>query len=266
VVLTPHVHVEQRVTYDVGYMWSLLRQSDHVLADTEAEREFLIASGLDPWRVTTAGVGLRPEEFPTIDQQACRRDLDLPADAFVVLFLGRKTEYKGLDMVLEAFDALQGQYSRLYLLAMGVETAYSEALWAGRAPHPRLINRGSVSDEVRLAALNACDCLAMPSTGEAFGRVFLEAWAVGKPVIGARTQAVSSLIADGRDGYLVPPGSASQLADQIRCLLDHEELAGQMGARGQAKVMNRYTVSRIGDIVEGAYARVLRRRRLERPE
>jgi glycosyltransferase involved in cell wall biosynthesis len=266
VVLTPHVHVEQRATYDVGYMWTMLRHSDHVLADTDAEREFLIESGLDPWRVTTAGVGLRPEELRILDRDTCRRDLGLPAGAFVVLFLGRKTEYKGLDVVLEAFGRLQEAYPLLYVLAIGPETTYSEALWAGRGEHPRLMNYANAPDEVRLAALNACDCLALPSTGEAFGRVFLEAWAAGKPVIGARTQAVSSLIADGRDGYLVAPGSASDVADRVRCLLDGDGLAREMGARGRAKVMRRYTVSRIGDIVEGAYLRVVRRRHFDRTE
>lgn len=265
VLLTPHIHVEQPVTYDVGYMWSMLRRSDHVLADTEAEREFLIESGLDPWRVTTAGVGLRPEEFPILDRETCRRDLDLPADAFVVLFLGRKTEYKGLDVVLEAFHRLQARAARLYVLAVGGETAYSEALWSRQGGHPRVISHGSVPDDLRLAALNACDCLAMPSTGEAFGRVFLEAWAVGKPVIGARTRSASSLIADGQDGYLVAPGSACQLADRIECLLSGGGLAGEMGARGRGKVMNRYTVARIGDIVEGTCARIIRRRRRVEP-
>jgi glycosyltransferase involved in cell wall biosynthesis len=98
----------------------------------------------------------------------------------------------------------------------------------------------------------------MPSTGEAFGIVFLEAWAVGKPVIGARTQAVSSVIADGSDGYLISPGDAGDLATHIARMLGDPKLAQQMGTRGRAKVMSRYTVSRIADIVEGVYFRTLR--------
>jgi glycosyltransferase involved in cell wall biosynthesis len=261
VVLTPHVHVEQPVTYDVGYMWAILRGSDHVISDTKAERQFLLDAGLDHQRVTTAGVGLCLEAFSLLDKQACRHDLGLPADAFVLLFLGRKTEYKGLDLILEAFAALRARHPRLHLLALGADTEYSQNLWSHYAGLPGLLNLGNVPDETRLAALNACDCLVMPSSAEAFGIVYLEAWAVGKPVIGARTRAVASLVTDRRDGYLVPQRDIGALAERILHLMENPIQAQQMGKHGRAKVMNRYTVPRIADVVEGVYLRVLRRRR-----
>jgi glycosyltransferase involved in cell wall biosynthesis len=260
IVLTPHIHVEQPVTYDVRYMRAMLEGSDHIIADTRAEREFLIDTGLDHQRVTTAGVGVRLEEFPTLDKRACRRELGLPDDAFVLFFLGRKTEYKGLDLLLEAFAALQQQYPRLHLLAVGRETAYSEALWARYSGLPRLIRHGNVPESTRLSALNACDCLVVPSSGEAFGIVYLEAWVVGKPVIALQTQATSSLIDDGKDGYLVPPRSLARIVERIVCLLKDPDQAQQMGEQGRTKVLNRYTVSRIVDITESVYLRVLRRK------
>jgi glycosyltransferase involved in cell wall biosynthesis len=259
VVLTPHIHLEQPVTYDVRYMRNMLNNSDHVLADTRAERRFLLDMGLDHQRVTTAGVGIYLEDFPILDRQTCRRALGLPADAFVLLFLGRKTEYKGLDVVLEAFGALQEQYPRLHLIALGADTDYSRALWARYSDSARLLNLGNVPNETRLAALNACDCLALPSSGEAFGLVYLEAWAVGKPVIGAQTRAVSSLVADGLDGFLIPPGNVGKLMEYVVHLLENPAQVQRMGERGRAKVTARYTVSRVADVVEGVYLRVLRR-------
>ena len=258
-VITPHIHMEQPMTYDIDYMWTVLRGADHVVADTRSERQFLIGAGLDHQRTTTAGVGIHIDAFPSLDQQACRQELGLPIDAFVLLFLGRKTEYKGLDLVLEAFSALLPHHPQLHLLAVGPETTHSRALWSRYDGLPHLISLDRVPDEKRLLALNACDCLVMPSSGEAFGIVYLEAWAVGKPVIGACTRAVSSLVADGQDGYLVPSGSASQLADRIVRLLEDPALGPQMGKSGQKKLRNRYTVPKIVDIVEGIYLRVLRR-------
>jgi len=60
-------------------------------------------------------------------------------------------------------------------------------------------------------------------------------------VIGARTWGVMDVIADGRDGLLVPFGDAPALAAAISRLLADEALRAEMGARGEAKVYRLYT-------------------------
>jgi glycosyltransferase involved in cell wall biosynthesis len=259
VLVTPHAHREQEVTYGLEHQRAVLKGSDHVLAVTPAERSFLMDVGVDPWLITAAGNGLRLEDYPLRDATLSRRELDLPEDAFVLLFLGRKAEYKGFDLTLEAFKALCPDYPNLWLVAIGPDTEFSESLLSRNQDLPRFRNLGPVSEETKLAALNACDCLVLPSSGEAFGIVFLEAWIMGKPVIGARTLAVSTVIDHGRDGLLVTPGDTKDLIAGLARLLAEPALGSQLGARGRAKVMSRYTVSRITDVVEGTYLRVLRR-------
>jgi len=260
VVITPHIHTEQPLTFDVGYMWDVLRGSDHILADTEAEREFLIENGIDHQRITSVGIGIRLEKFPALDQRSCRRDLGLPEDGFIVLFLGRKEEYKGLDMLLEAFAMLRPELPAIHLVAAGTETDHSRALWSRYEELGNMYRWDSVGHSVRLPLLNACNCLVVPSKGEAFGIVYVEAWAVARPVIGAHTRAVSSLISEGKDGFLVTPGSTAVLADQIARLARDGDLARKMGEQGREKVWRRYSLSRTAEIVEGVYRRVLRRR------
>jgi glycosyltransferase involved in cell wall biosynthesis len=258
VVVTPHAHVGQEYTYGVGYQLDVLRGSDHVVADTEGEREFLIELGLDPRRVTTAGTGLRPELYPLRDVAACRRRLGLPEDAFVMLFLGRQVEYKGLGTALEAFLRLKPEWPALHFLVVGPETEFSRQLFAPYHDLPGLTNLGAVPDDVRLDALNACDCLVLPSAGEAFGIVFLEAWIMGKPVIGPLTPAVSTLVRDGRDGSLVPLGDPAAIATALRAWLDAPGLAREMGARGRARVLQQYTQARVTDVLEDVYRQTLR--------
>lgn len=261
VVVTPHAHIGQEATYGVGFQLDVLRGSDHVVADTEGERDFMLRLGLDPWRVTTAGSGLLPELYPTRDALACRRRLALPENAFVVLFLGRQVEYKGLGTVLRACLALQKHYPHLVLLVVGPETDYSRQLFARHAGLPGVINLGAVSDDVRLDALNACDCLVLPSAGEAFGIVFLEAWIVGKPVIGPHTAAVATLIRNGQDGWLVPLNDPGAIVTALKRWMDSPALARQMGEAGRRRVLYRYTRARIADVVEGVYLQTLRARR-----
>ena len=83
---------------------------------------------------------------------------------------------------------------------------------------------------------------------------------MGKPVIGARTRAVASVIHHGRDGLLIAPGDRIDLAASLWHLAADPEMAQQMGANGREKVIRHYTVPRITDRVEGAYLRLLRRR------
>jgi glycosyltransferase involved in cell wall biosynthesis len=268
VVTMPYVEMQHRSTYDLGYQGKVLTGSDHVLVVTEGERAFLLERGLSPWRVTTVGCGVRAASYPTRNATECRRRLGLAEDAFVALFLGRQVKYKGLATALEAFALMRGRAPNLELVVAGPETDYSRRLfyrWGGRLGQrdrlPGVRNLGRVSDEERLDLLNACDCLILPSSGESFGIVYLEAWTVGKPVIGAHTPAVSTVIDDGVDGWLVPAGDPVALARALSRWIESPLLARQMGERGRAKVLRRYTRAHVADVVEGVYRRVLRARR-----
>ncbi len=264
IVITPLLHAEQRETYDIGYLQTILKGSQTILTLTTAEKQYLVKLGYDN-EIIVSGSGLQLRDFPPLDKQTCRAQFNLPANGFVMLFLGRKTVYKGLDKCLEAFVTLRQQRNDIYFLAVGPETEFSTQLWQRYQGLEGLIVRGTASNEERLAALAACDVLAMPSTGESFGIVYLEAWAYHKAVIGANINAVASLIRDDVDGLLVEPHSITYstrglLAHQLNYLADHPEIAQRMGQHGRAKLEQRYTVEHIADIVEGTYARTIRRK------
>jgi glycosyltransferase involved in cell wall biosynthesis len=261
VVTTPHLHAEQRETYDTGYMQDILRGSQIIFTVTDAEHDFLMQLGYPPMQVVTGGNSLNLSRFPPQEPDAARARLGIPTDAFVVLFLGRKTRYKGLEPSLRAFLALRERYPHAFFVAMGPETEASLKLWRELGKVPNMLVRDRVEDDERLAALAAADVLLMPSTGEAFGIVYLEAWAYRKPVIGAPIQAVKALIDDGVDGWLIEPDQVEMLTARLAWLAEHPEEARAAGDAGHAKLLRRYTTERIADIVEGAYARARRRHR-----
>ena len=260
VLITPHVHVEQRDTHDVGYMRRILRGSAAVLAVTPAEKSYLMQRGWNQ-EVVVGGNGLRLDRFPALDRSESRARFGLPEDGFVVLFLGRKTDYKGLDLCLEAFSTLRQSRQDVHFLAVGPETEFSRWLWPRYAGLDGIVVRGQASDEERLMALAACDVLALPSAAEAFGIVYLEAWAYRKPVIGANIPTVSSVVSAEQDGLLVEAGQVAPLVHAFSYLADHPQESNRMGERGRTKLERRYTVERVASIFEATCFRVLRKRR-----
>jgi glycosyltransferase involved in cell wall biosynthesis len=261
VVVTPNVHVEQRETWDVGYMRGILAHADLVFAQTEYERQFHIRRGRDPEWVVVSGVGLRPAEYVFPDQAAARRQLGIPADAQVVLCLGRQVEYKGLDKVIAALATLRAEFPRAFCLIVGPESEWSQAIMANYVGADWLRNLGHVTAETKLAALSAADVMAMPSHGESFGVTYIESWFAGRPVIGLAKGAVQTLIEDGTDGLLVPPDDDIALTQALRYCLEDPEAALRMGSAGREKALGHYTLDKTVDRIEGACLRLVEAQR-----
>jgi len=93
------------------------------------------------------------------------------------------------------------------------------------------------------ACYGHCELFALPSRGEGFGLVYLEAMACGKPVIGGAHGGAPEVIEDGKTGYLVAHGDAAQLATAMETLLDDATLRGEMGRRGKQRVENEFRFS-----------------------
>ena len=257
IVTTPHVHPAQRNTFDFDYLQNILKASAVTIAVTEPERRFI--KGLLPLNdIVLGGNGLHLDRYPAIDLTAGRRMLGIPIDAFVMLFLGRKIEYKGLDVCLTAFMGLRQKIDNAYFIAAGPETEYSTNLWKNGPAPDSLIVLGRVNEETKRAVLSSADVLVLPSVGEAFGIVFLEAWAYRKPVIGAAIPSVSSIVDDGVNGYLVPPHNARLVEKRLLSMAQDNELRTRLGRNGRHKLESRFTVEALADVVEGTYQRIRR--------
>ena len=85
----------------------------------------------------------------------------------------------------------------------------------------------------------------MPSRVDSFGLVFLEAWAQGKPVIGARAGGIPAVVDHGENGLLIPFGDVDALAAAIERLLDSPEEAARLGQTGWRKLKEHYDWERV---------------------
>jgi len=181
-------------------------------------------------------------EFEAIANDAPRTKLPhgFP-EGRVILTVGRwlATErYKGMDTLITALPRLLTRWPELQLLAVGDgdDRAWLEDLAEqnGVNRHVHFLTR--LTHEELAACYESCEMFVLPSRGEGFGLVYLEAMAHGKPVIGGTHGGAPEVIEDGVTGYLVPHGDAAQLATSIETLLSDPALAQKMGARGRQRV------------------------------
>ena len=89
-----------------------------------------------------------------------------------------------------------------------------------------------------MAAFKESDIYLMPSRSDAYGIAFLEAWSVGKPVIGANIGATPEVIQNNINGLLVDFDNPQSIADQVVLLLKNKKLRKKLGENGKLKVKN----------------------------
>jgi glycosyltransferase involved in cell wall biosynthesis len=172
----------------------------------------------------------------------------LPADfpsGRVILAVGRwlATErYKGMDTLITALPRLMTRWPELQLVLAGTgdDRSWLEDLMEKNGVHRHVHFLTGMSYSELAACYSACEIFALPSQGEGFGLVYLEAMACGKPVIGGTHGGAPEIIEDGVTGYLVPHGDTIQLATSIEALLADPAHAKEMGARGRQRAEHEF--------------------------
>jgi glycosyltransferase involved in cell wall biosynthesis len=249
-VLTPFHHPRWSGWLYRHYL-HLYRQADALIALTKSERETLIGLGVEPRRIFVTGMG--PVLAETADAESFRRCHGLQGP--IVLFLGQKYRYKGVAALLAAAPAVWARFPDTTFLFVGPRTRYSRRLFAQHRDR-RIVEPDAVDLQTKTDALAACTVLCLPSTQESFGAVFLEAWLMGKPVIGGDSPAVWQVIDDGDDGYVVRQ-DPDAIAERIVYLLERPEIRQEMAVRGEAKAQARYTWEHLARQTEAVYEAIL---------
>jgi glycosyltransferase involved in cell wall biosynthesis len=163
----------------------------------------------------------------------------------VLLTVGRwraDERYKGMDTLITALPRLLPRWPELHFAMVGEgddrEWLENLAEENGVSQHVHFLS--GLSYEELASCYAHCEIFALPSKGEGFGLVYLEAMACGKPVIGGAHGGAPEVIDDARTGYLVPHGDAVQLAMAIETLLANPTLGQEMGRRGKQRVENEF--------------------------
>lgn len=265
VLASVHTHFETYFRYynlafveplAVALLRRLYRRCDALVAPSESFAQVLRAQRMN-YDISLWTRGIDHKLFnPARRDMDWRRAQGFADDEVVVGFLGRLVMEKGLDVFSETIDVLKRRGVRHRILVIGDGPA--REWFEHRLPGAVFV--GFQANESLARALAAMDVLFNPSDTEAFGNVTLEGMACGVPAIGARATGSSSIILDGRTGFLCEPGAVSAYADRLETYLRDPELRAAHAA-ASAKEAERYNWDPINQAVLDAYERLIAARR-----
>ena len=234
-----------------------LRHADYALAGNREAEAVLRAKGYTGPAAVIPQFGIDPTVFAPA--AAPRPEAD-PA-AFVIGYIGRLVEEKGVDMLLRAAAGLDvhGDW-RLEVIGGGPLKDRLPPLAAGLGITGRIRFEGQIASTEVPDRLRALDVLVLPSRTrpnwkEQFGRTLVEAMACGLPVVGSDSGEIPHVVGDA--GLIFPEGDVEALRGQLARLMADPRLRAELAARGRARVLARYTQARVAEATYAVYRQML---------
>jgi glycosyltransferase involved in cell wall biosynthesis len=207
----------------------MLHNAAAIIATAEQEKSELLAGGIPAGKIVLRRNGVSvPVSLPV--RGAFRKSLNISADARLILFLGRLSQKKSPDLLLQAFAQLPPSASPVHLAFVGPDESGMLARLQQIAAQLNVSSRvhfsGPLSGDPKWSAYRDADIFVLPSQNENFGNTAAESVAAGTPVIVTDQCGIAPLL-DGVAGIAVPH-AASSIAQTISALLDNPTLYAQL--------------------------------------
>ena len=190
--------------------------------------------------------------------QGIRHDHGIPADAFVVGFVGRLVRDKGVVELAQAWTQVVATYPQAHLLVVGP--------FEQRDAVPKdTIHLLNSTPSIHLAGptrdpapyYKAMDLVVLPTYREGFPNVPLEAAAMGLPVVATDIPGCTDAVAHGLTGTLVPPADAPALARALGEYMGNPSKARAHGQAGRQRVLREFSPERISQEIHDLYQALL---------
>lgn len=194
---------------------------------TEFSKSKLLNLGIDPSRIAVKPNCVYPD--PGVGQ----------GDQDFVLFAGRLSQEKGISTLIEAWKTHHPKIGLKIVgdgpLANEVQSAadaHSNIEWLGRKPFPDV-----------LKLMGQSKLVVVPSVFyETFGRIIIEAYSSGTPVVASRIGAMKELISDGVTGRFFEPGNSQDLMEKVNSILSDEAARQKMRSAAREVFESQFTV------------------------
>tara|TARA_R110001583_G_scaffold154316_1_gene306003 strand:- start:37762 stop:40371 length:2610 start_codon:yes stop_codon:yes gene_type:complete len=200
-------------------------QADKIFSVSDSLKQLAIKHGIAAEKITVVGNGVDSQRFYPLDRDTARQQLDISADAQVLITVGGLVERKGFHRVIECLPQLIKQHPNLLYLIVG--GASPEGNWEPKLKelvkqlkleqHVRFLGE-KTPDELRIP-LSAADLFVLATRNEGWANVLLEAMACGLPVVATDVGGNKEVVSKPELGTIVPFGDSQALTEAIHAAL-----------------------------------------------
>lgn len=237
-----------------------------IICISDAVRANLGKHGVDYGNLVTIYNGIDPDVVvPEATAEEIRRGHGLAASARIIGVVGNIKPWKGQETMVRALPMILEKVPDAACLLVGdtspADRGYLEKL-------QRLASELGVADRLHFTGyttrvadyMNAMEVVIHTSIDdEPFGRVLIEAMALGKAVVGARGGAVPEIVEEGVTGFTFAPGDPAALAQRVSELLADPARAASMGRQGRLRLEKYFDIRTNIERTEAVYAQILQR-------
>jgi glycosyltransferase involved in cell wall biosynthesis len=234
------------------------RNQTHLLAVSNAVKQYLVDQGIPQERFTVLHNALSPDDFyATRDPLLVRSELGADADTPVVGTFAHLSKKKGFYDLFAAMPAVLRELPKAQFWIVGQGKLWHEL--------HQIARDSGVMDNVRFLGfrrdvpelMNAIDVMALPSRREPCALVYVEAALSRKPCIACRSGGAPESIEDGQTGMLVPVKDSEAIAQAVLTLLTNRDQAARMGKAAYERAVGLFGWDRFIHTLEDVYERVL---------
>lgn len=219
----------------------VVNRSDKVIARSEEMKRVLERFGVPTQKIVVIGAGVDTNLFRPMDKNKARKDLELPIDKHIVLYVGRLHEMKGVKLIYECAERMP----EVLFVMVGdgtVKTDIKNCLFVGDKRY-----------EAIPPWMSAADILVLPSYSEGLPNVVMEALSCATPAIVTDVGGCPEVVKDGETGFVVPVGDVEALEDKIKYMLENEGLRAKMGKFGRGDMVKRYEREKVIGMLKEVY-------------
>ena len=215
-----------------NYMIWFYGQMSEVMVPSSGTREQLISQGIAPERLKPLPRWVDTEVYSPVKRNpSFWKSRGAGLGRTVLLYVGRVSREKGLEMLVTAFKELVSNGSAVALAIIG-DGPYREEMETALSGYPALFT-GYLEGEPLQHGYASADLFVFPSATDTFGNVVLEAQASGLPVIVSNEGGPCELMIDGETGIVFSAGSAASLAAAIGSLVSNREWSSRMATNAR---------------------------------